>query len=320
MSRTLIVATIAGLLICGTFQSATAQQNRKRKRPRRANALKGAKQETYKKVGDVELKMHVFYPRGHRPGDKRAAIVFFFGGGWRSGSPTQFGRHCQYLASRGMVAMAADYRVESRHKVKVVQCIADAKSAIRWVRANASRLGVDPQRIASAGGSAGGHLAAAVGTLDGFEEPGANLKISSRPNAMLLFNPALNLTPEGFHAQPDSRKMKERLRRFGAEPRKISPTFHVSKSTPPAIIFHGKDDPTVPFSQAVEFAKAMRKHGVACEVDGYEGEKHGFFNFGRGGNKAFVATLKNADRFLTAHHFLNGSENVDAFFKPAGKR
>ena len=100
-----------------------------------------------------------YFPDDHRPGDKRAAVVFFFGGGWRGGSPGQFQHHCEYLASRGMVAMTADYRVLSRHKTKADKCAADAKSAVRWIRANAERLGVDPNRIAAGGGSAGGHVA-----------------------------------------------------------------------------------------------------------------------------------------------------------------
>ena len=107
-----------------------------------------------------------------------------------------------------MVAMAAEYRVYSRHKARVVDCVADAKSAIRWVRKNADRLGIDPDRIASGGGSAGGHLAAAVGTLEEFDEPDEDSSISSCPNAMLLFNPALDLTAEGFNSDPRSERLR----------------------------------------------------------------------------------------------------------------
>src|SRR5439155_707597 len=106
--------------------------------------LPGAKIETYKTVGDTKLNLYVYYPEGHKPTDKRPAIVFFFGGGWTNGSPTQFEPHCKYLASRGIVAITADYRVASRQQVKVAGCVADAKSAIRFVRKEAARLGVDP--------------------------------------------------------------------------------------------------------------------------------------------------------------------------------
>ena len=136
----------AALLLVALATSTAVGAAEKRERRGRAYppVLPGAKVEVYKTVGDVKLNMNVYFPEGHRPGDRRAAVVFFFGGGWRGGSPAQFQQHCQYLASRGMVAMAADYRVLSRHKTKAVKCVADAKSAVRWIRANAERLGVDP--------------------------------------------------------------------------------------------------------------------------------------------------------------------------------
>src|SRR6185503_1822467 len=120
----------------------------------------------------------------HKPTDKSPAIVFFFGGGWTNGSPGQFEEHCKHLGSRGLVAITADYRVASRQQVKAVSCVADAKSAIRYVRKEAARLGIDPDRIVAGGGSAGGHIAACTGTIDGFDEAGEDKSISSVPNAM----------------------------------------------------------------------------------------------------------------------------------------
>jgi len=158
-----------------------------------AAQIEGVPSELYKTINGVKLNLSIFRPDGHSPKDRRAAIVFFFGGGWRSGSPKQFEQQCRHLASKGMVAMAADYRVSSRHQAKVVDCIRDAKSAIRWVRSNAAKLGIDPNRIAAGGGSAGGHLAACTAVLPGLEEPSEDLAISSRSNAMVLFNPALML-------------------------------------------------------------------------------------------------------------------------------
>ncbi len=94
--------------------------------PATAAAMEGATVEPYKSVGDVTLNCYVFYPADHEPGDRRAAIVFFFGGGWRSGTPRQFEQQCRYLASRGMVAITADYRVRSRHGTLAEKCVADA--------------------------------------------------------------------------------------------------------------------------------------------------------------------------------------------------
>src|SRR5436190_14367525 len=152
--------------------------------------------ETYKTVGDTKLNLWVYYPPGHKASDKRAAIVFFFGGGWTGGSPQQFEQHCKHLASRGMVAMTADYRVASRNQVKAVSCVADAKSAIRFVRKEAGRLGIDPNRIATGGGSAGGHIAACTGVVSGFDESSEDAAISSVPNALALFNPVVVLAPD----------------------------------------------------------------------------------------------------------------------------
>jgi len=276
--------------------------------------LPGAKAEVYKTVGDVKLNLYIFTPPGHKPDDKRPAIVFFFGGGWTSGSPVQFQHHCEYLASRGMVAMTADYRVASRHQVKAVECVKDAKSAIRWVRANAKRLGVDPARIAAGGGSAGGHLAACTGTVENLDEKGEDTAVSAVPNAMVLFNPALVLAPLG--GQSD-----ERLRvlldsdRCGIEPVKISPCHHVRAAAPPAIVFHGKADTTVPYATAEAFEAAMKKAGNRCDLAGFEGQPHGFFNFGRSENRFFIETVRKTDQFLASLGWLKGEPTIEEFAK-----
>ena len=239
--------------------------------------LEGATVEKYKTVGDVSLNLWILNPKNHQPGDQRAAIVFFFGGGWTGGSPSQFEQHCKHLAERGIVAITADYRVKSRHGVKPVQCVADAKSAIRWVRANAVRLGIDPQRIAAAGGSAGGHLAASTAFIKDFDEAGEDTKVSAVPNALVLFNPALVLAPlDGYQLNRIGERVGEE--RLGTKPDKISPAHHVKQGAPPAIIFHGKADTTVPYATAEAFTAEMKKAGSRCELVGYEGARHGFFN------------------------------------------
>ena len=119
----------------------------------RAQDIKADQVQTYKKVGDIELKMHIFEPprTTKRSG---AAVVFFFGGGWVGGSPSQFFPQCRYLASRGMVAMSAEYRVRSKHNTTPFEGVRDGKSAVRWVRFHAAEFDVDPSKIVAAGGSA----------------------------------------------------------------------------------------------------------------------------------------------------------------------
>jgi acetyl esterase/lipase len=262
--------------------------------------IEGAEVETYKRVGDVELKVWLFSPpqTDDGPAQARPAIVFFFGGGWRSGSPEQFVPQCRALASRGMVAAVADYRVASRQNVKPTECVADAKSCVRWLRRNAVRLGIDPHRLAAGGGSAGGHLAAATATLPGFDEPGEDLAVSCVPDALVLFNPALVLAPFGDVAMKgfDARLTAER---FGCEPRAISPVHHVRKGMPPALVLHGRADTAVPYATVEAFCAAMKQAGSRCELVGYDGMPHGFFNVAK-----YAETLSEADRFLTSLGYL----------------
>ena len=108
-----------------------------------------SREEVYKQVSDLQLTARI-YERKNSTVRKRPAIIFFFGGGWRNGSVNQFRYQSEYLARHGMVAIVPDYRVSSRHMTAVVDCVADAKSTVRWARTNARRLG-----IAAGGGSAG---------------------------------------------------------------------------------------------------------------------------------------------------------------------
>src|SRR5436190_3635779 len=94
----------------------------------------------YKTTAEGELKINLYFPKDWKPSDKRAGIVFFFGGGFTNGKPSQFTTKAEYLASRGMVAGSAEYRIKSVHKTGPEKCIEDAKSAVRWMRVNAKRL------------------------------------------------------------------------------------------------------------------------------------------------------------------------------------
>lgn len=269
--------------------------------------LDGAAVETYKTVGDTKLNLWIYYPLGHKPTDKRAAIVFFFGGGWTGGSPQQFEQHCKHLASRGMVAMTADYRVASRQQVKAVSCVADAKSAIRFVRREAGRLGVDPNRIVAAGGSAGGHIAACTAVIKEFDESTEDTSISSVPNALALFNPAVVLAQADGLNNVNQERVDALKERMGVEPKALSPAHHVKVGAPPTIIFHGKSDTTVPYATVEIFTKAMTDAGNKCTLVGYDGQAHGFFNYGRGGNEYYEKTVAALDEFLVGLGYIDGA-------------
>jgi len=259
-------------------------------------SLDGARTEVFRRVGDVALELHVFEPADLAESGPRPAIVFFFGGGWNGGSVLQFVPHCRDLAARGLVAIVADYRVSSRHGTTPLECVEDGKAAVRWVRANAERLGVDPDRIAAGGGSAGGHIAAATATLCGLEAPDQDLSISSVPNALVLFNPVYDNGPTGYGHE-----------RLGARWEELSPLHHIRAGMPPAIVFLGTEDALIPVATAELFQERMRAVGSRSELRLHEGEKHGFFNspdFRKGGSeRVYRDTLVETREFLRSSGF-----------------
>jgi acetyl esterase/lipase len=249
----------------------------------------------YKTAGNVKLQLHIFNPTNHKATDKTPAIVFFFGGGWVGGSPSQFYPHCSYFASRGMVAISAEYRVKNRDGTTPYECVKDGKSAIRWVRAHASELGLDPNRIAAGGGSAGGHVAAATGTLKKFDEPSEDKSVSSKPNALVLFNPVFDNGPGGYGHD----RVQEQWRDF-------SPMHNIDKDTPPTVVFLGTQDKLIPVSTGEKYRDLMAKAGVRCDLHLYEGQPHGFFNYREGKKTYYYQTVIEADKFLASLGFLGG--------------
>jgi acetyl esterase len=237
---------------------------------------------TYKEVNGKTFQLHVFEPSSSSPANEsRAAILFFFGGGWNNGDPKQFYSQCRALADLGMVAMSAEYRVASRDNAKVIDCIADAQDAIAYVRSHAAELKIDPKRIAAGGGSAGGHLAASTATLNYRGSRSDTSMPSYRPDALVLFNPALALAPTGSPRDKDMERISNMSERVGDKPETASPFHHLKQDLPPTIIFHGIADSTVPYWTVELFRDKANELGGNCKVMGYKGEGHGFFNLGR---------------------------------------
>jgi acetyl esterase/lipase len=252
----------------------------------------------YKEIDGVQLKLQVFEPEGFQSLEKRPAIVFFFGGGWNSGSPNQFYQQARAFADLGLVAFSADYRVKSRNKTTPFECVKDAKSAVRWIREHAAELGVDPNRIIAAGGSAGGHIAGCTGVIDGCEEDGENLAISSVPNLMILYNPVLDTTEKGYGATNFKPGQQSDL----------SLCHHVKPGIVPTIVFHGTADTTVPFENAERFERLMKEAGNECVLVPFAGKGHGFFNGSffraKNGDDTFNETMKQSIAFLSTQNYL----------------
>ncbi|MGC6455070.1 MAG: alpha/beta hydrolase [Coraliomargaritaceae bacterium] len=295
IQRTYFIAALLSLssLLFSPFALCSAQEY--------PPVIQNAAELTYKKVDGYDLKLWVFNPEGIE-NTKPPAMLFFFGGGWYGGSPTQFVRQCQHLAKRGMVGIVADYRVKSRQGVLAKSCVEDALDALRYVNQNADKIGIDPERIGVGGGSAGGHLAASLGTIHANDV--------AAPKAMALYNPATVLAPiPTAFAQailPKQRRemmnaeIKERegeLRnRLGAEPLTLSPFHHVSASCPPAILFHGTNDKTVPYESTLLFSWQLKANGVSHTLKTYENAGHGFFNR----EPYYSQTTEQLDQFLVS--------------------
>lgn len=255
----------------------------------------------YKRVGARELKLYVIAPPEAKATERRPALVMFHGGGWVQGGPGQFNMQSSYLASRGLVCVQVEYRlIDKNGKQPPLVCVQDAKSAMRWVRAHAAELGVDPARIGAAGGSAGGHLAAFVGMVPGLDDPADDRSVSSRADALVLFNPVFDNGPKERGGWGQN-FVGDRVGEF-------SPAHNISADDPPAIVFLGTKDDLIPVATVERFRDGMKAAGVRCDLHLYDGPGHGFFN--REPHKTI--TLIEADKFLASLGWLEGPPTLKA--------
>lgn len=223
---------------------------------------KDAETVIYKTVGNIPLEIHLFFPEEILPGaKKRPAIVFFHGGGWAVGKAEWAFSRCKYFASRGMVAASAQYRLLDRHNVTPLECIADAKSAIRWIRQNADKFSIDPDQIVAGGWSAGGHIAACAGIIEGLDESQEDQAISSVPDAMVFWFPAVYLTDDSWFRQILKGKI---------DIDDVNPVQNIRAGLPSTIIFQGTADTTTPFYGVKIFSDKMKEAGNRCDLHDHE--------------------------------------------------
>ncbi|MFN7562658.1 MAG: alpha/beta hydrolase, partial [Prosthecobacter sp.] len=219
----------------------------------------------YKKVADRELSLHVFQPEGWKASDKRVGYITIHGGGWTGMGPERMYAFADHFAKLGLVSISVQYRLASaKTNTTVFDCVKDVRSAIRYVRAHADELGIDPGKIIASGGSAGGHLAASTAMFD-FNEDSDDLNISPTPNALVLLFPVIDTSAEGYGNA-----------RIGERWKELSPAHNVRPGLPPTITFHGTADITTPFKGAQIFHDAMLKAGNRSELVIHEGGDHGY--------------------------------------------
>lgn len=238
----------------------------------------------YKKVGDRELHLHVFEPAGHQASDQRACFLNIHGGGWTSGEPRRQYAFCDHQTKQGMVAMSLEYRLIQKGKTTAVECVHDGRSAVRYIKAHAKELGIDPSKIIVSGGSAGGHVAASTALFAGVDDPQDDKSISPVPAALVLLYPVIDTSPQGYGAS-----------KCGKDWKLISPAHQVKPGVPPTIIFHGTGDTVTPFAGAKLFKDEMDKTGNRCELVVKDGGRHGYLIFNK---EDYEATLKQTDEFL----------------------
>ncbi len=250
---------------------------------------------TYKVVGGTALRLIVYLPADLTPGQKRPAVVNFHGGGWLRGGPSASNPLLIYLASRGVIGVDAQYRLlpgeENGTGRGPQDCLADARSAMRWVRRNAAQFQIDPARISASGTSAGGLLAASLATIDGYDDPADDRAISVRPEAVLLLNPAIDLV-KGWGTG------RKHAIAAGLDPVAISPASHVRTNLPPFIILSGTKDGVCPAEVCRAFVREMKANGNHAVFAEFPGERHGFYHPKRANGANFNRVIRELDAFL----------------------
>ena len=246
----------------------------------------------YKSTEQGDLNLYFYRPLDCDDSKAYNCIIFFHGGGWNSGDYKQFERQSMYFASRGMVAISAEYRIKNKHGTSPINAMEDAKSAIRFLRLNSKSFSINPDRIAAAGGSAGGHLAAVTANINLFDNKNEDLNVSSKPNLLILYNPVIDF---------GSRKWL-----WINNPSNASPIHNIKEGSPATIILSGTEDKIVPFETIINYKKIMESVGSRCDIILYEGAEHAFFNRGND----FIDTVFQSDIFLRSNWYLSGEPTI----------
>lgn len=235
----------------------------------------------YAVAGDRELRIKIALPEP-APGDPVPVLVYIHGGGWQSGSYDD----CRWteFVKNGYASASIQYRF-SQEAIFPAQ-IHDCKAAIRFLKANAKAYGLDASRVGVWGGSAGGHLAALLGTsadIPELEGDLGNPEQSTRVQAVCSFYGPTKFLPEDGEAEPVTQVPEVATQFFGGtreeKPelhRLASPFAHISADDPPFLLVHGDADDLVPLGQSEMLCDALRRAGVEAELITVKNGNHGF--------------------------------------------
>jgi acetyl esterase/lipase len=206
---------------------------------------------TYKQVDGYKLDMHLFLPDSSFHINDKPAIIFFHGGSWTDGKPDWFFNACKMYASKGWVAASVEYRIANRHGTLPFESVKDAKSAIRWIRLNSDKYGIDTNKIIASGNSAGGHLIICAVLLSDFNESTDNMNISAKPDLLMINSGVYDLTiaTGGIWANIENKDSISA----------ISPLQNIKKVDVPILMIHSTNDEISPYWAAERFFKEYSK-------------------------------------------------------------
>lgn len=257
---------------------------------------------TYAQYGTREMKLDLYRPAsgaGPYPG-----VVFIHGGAWTIGSKADFNHQAVYLATKGYVCVSIEYRLSK--EAPYPAALYDSKAAVRWMRANAAKYKIDPNRIAAVGGSSGGQLVALLGTtadVRTMEGDGGNPHFSSRVQAVAAFNPLTDFVSMLARTQNLKGATMAILPFLGGTSDQVpeiymeaSPVAHVSAASAPFLFLHGTADKTMPYEQSLEMMKALQSVGVRAELYSAKDADHGFFNFA----PFYQPSIERVEQFLNS--------------------
>src|SRR5262245_24976974 len=235
----------------------------------------------YGKADGVELQLNLALPKeGKGP---FPAVVCIHGGGWYQGQRRDMDFMTEVLARRGYVAATVSYRLVPTARFPAQ--IEDCKAAVRWLRANAVKYHLNPDRIGAIGPSAGGHLACLLGVTDkkdGLEGSGGNPDQSSRVQAVVSFFGRTNFTKKTWNNDLEGKIFVPLIgASFDDKPelyKRISPIAYVSRSSPPFLLVHGADDKLVPPRDSTDMAEKLQAAGVSATAVIVEGVGHGWWD------------------------------------------
>lgn len=234
--------------------------------------------------GERKVLMDLYLPN-EPPKGKIPCIMTIHGGGWRSGNKDRFARFAAAFAEKGFAAACVGYRL--RPEVDIPQCVEDVKAATRWMRANAAKYNIDPDRFGAYGGSAGAHLAAMLGTsfkAKGLEGSGGNPGVSSRVHAVVALATASDFTRFGRAYKGDIDAVK-----------RISPITYVDADSAKFLLVHCKGDRVVPYSQSTILLEKLKAANVPATLTTIGGQSHAFWN---GSSQTAVKSLAEAIAFF----------------------